>query len=100
MQNHTSETLRLAISVIDVLSRDMDKAIRDEIKETIRQIREEAERIEQQPAHDLILDLARIRDEIKAVEPADETNYQKLATIRIQINAIIAALTIPNDLPA
>ena len=49
---------------------------------------------------DLSLDLAHIRDELKHVEAADETNYQKLAQIRQHLNAIIVALSITDDLPA
>ncbi len=49
---------------------------------------------------DLSLDLAHIRDDLKTIEAADETNYQKLAQIRQQLNAIIVSLSITDDLPA
>ncbi len=49
---------------------------------------------------DLSLDLAHIRDALKDVEPLDEDNHQKLATIRQQLNAIIVSLSISDDLPA
>lgn len=48
----------------------------------------------------LRLDLAHIRDALKDVEPLDEDNHQKLATIRQQLNAIIVSLSISDDLPA
>ena len=49
---------------------------------------------------DLCLDLAHIRDALKDVEPLDEDNHQKLATIRQQLNAIIVSLSVSDDLPA